>query len=144
AIVLHSVAGLGETARRGGLQRPLAHLVVRPAWQIDPTGRLLEDPGVFERGGLEEVGLRDLTEEIFQPAILVDPLVRAWPRAELLAVVRVHDELRAGGLPLPELLHRLTDVAERDEVAQPGARRVEDEWEALVLGDEGLAELVAA
>src|SRR5207253_7441843 len=54
------------------------------------------------------------------------------------------DEPRASGLPLAQLLHRLTDIAERDEVAEPGVRRIEDEREALVLGDERFAELVAA
>src|SRR5256885_8031801 len=73
----------------------------------------------------------------------MDPLLRAGPRAELLTVVRVHDELRASSLPLAKLLHRLADIAERDEVAQAGAGRVQDEREALILGDEGFAEVLA-
>jgi hypothetical protein len=105
---------------------------------------LLEDPGVLERGRLDEVGLRDLGEEVLEPAVLVDALERARPRAELLAVIGVHDELRAGGLPLAQLLHRLAHVAERDEIAEPGVGRVEHEREALILGDEGLAEILAA
>ena len=143
-IVLQRVPGLREAARRGRIEGPLAHLVIRPTGEVHPPGRLLEDPGVLEGRGLKEVGLRDLGEEVLEPAVLVHALIGAGPCAELLTIVRVDDELRAGGLPLAELLHRLAHVAERDEIPEPGVGGIEDEREALVLGDEGLAELVAA
>ena len=57
--------------------------------------------------GLDEVGLRDRREELLEPAVLVHALVRAGPRAELLAVVRVHDEARALVGSRAQLLHRL-------------------------------------
>ena len=72
----------------------------------------------------------------------MNALVRAGPRAELLAVVRVDDEARAGRMPLAQLLDRRAHVAERDEVAELHAPREHDDREALVLGDVRLAGLV--
>ena len=69
---------------------------------------------------------------------------RPRPRTELLAVVRVHLQLRARRVPLPQLLERGADVSERDEVPQAHAPREHDDRKALILGNEGRTELVPA
>jgi len=143
-IVLQGVARLAEPARGGLIERPLAHLGIRAARQVHPAGRLVEDPGVLERRGLEEVGGREGGEELLEPAVLVDALERSRPRAELLAVIGVDHELRTGGVALAELLDRRAHVAEGDEVSEPHVPGIDDERESLIFGDERLAELVAA
>ncbi len=72
----------------------------------------------------------------------MDALVSARPRAELLAVVRIHDQARACGVALAELLDRRTHVAERNEVAQLHAAGEHDHRKTLVLGDVRLTGLV--
>src|SRR4029078_4376650 len=105
------------------VERPLGHLRIRAAGDVDATRGLLEDPRVLERRGLDEVGLRDRAEELLEPAVLVNALERPGPCAEFLAIVRVHDELRARGMTLAQLLDRCAHIAERDEVAQRHAAR---------------------
>ena len=102
----------------------------------------MKDPRVLERDGLQEIGLGDRGEELFEPPVLVHALVGAGPRAELLAVIRVHDEARALVGPRAQLLHRLPDVAERDQVAELHAAREHDHGEPLILGDIRFAELL--
>ena len=142
-VVLQRVARLGEAPPGGSVEGPLTHLVIRAPGQVHAARGLLEDPRVLERRRLDEVRLCDLGEEVLEPAVLVNALVRPWPGAELLAVVRIDDQLRPGGVALAQLLHGLPDIAERDEIAEPRARGVEDEREPLVLGDERLAQLLA-
>ena len=69
---------------------------------------------------------------------------RTGPRAELLAVIRVDHELRALVGACAQLLHRLSDVTERDEVAKLHAARKDDDGKTLVLGHVGLPELLRA
>ena len=77
-IVLQRVAGLREPTRRTGLE---AHslISVRAATAVHPAPAL-EDPGVAERGGLDEVRLRDLREELLDQPSVLHALGRAGPR----------------------------------------------------------------
>ena len=136
------VACLAVASRRGGVERPLAHLGIRAAGDVHAARWLLEDPSVFERRGLDKVRLRDRAEELLEPPILVHALVGPRPRAELLAVIGVDDELRAGRVPLAQLLQRGAHISERDEVTQLHAAWKDHERKALVLGDVRLTELV--
>ncbi len=73
----------------------------------------------------------------------MDPLEGPGPATELLAVVGVDDELRASVLALAQLADRLAHIAEGDERPQTAVAGEHDEREALVLGDERLAEVFA-
>ena len=141
-ILAELVSRLLQPAGRGRVQRPRAHLRISAAGNVDASRRLLEDPGVLERRRLDEVRLRERGEELLEPAVFVNALVRTRPRAELLAVVRIHDEARAGRMPLAQLFDRRAHVAERDEIAQLHAAGEHDHRQALVLGDVRLAGLV--
>ena len=141
-ILAELVPRLLQAARGRRVECPCAHLRIRAARDVDAARGLLEDPRVLERRGLDEVGLRERGEELLEPAVLVHALVRAGPRAELLAVIRIHDEARACGVPLAQLLDRRAHLAERDEVAQLHAPGEHDHRKSLVLGDVRLAGLV--
>src|SRR3989454_7819427 len=143
-IVTELVPRLRVALRGVGLERPLRHLGVGPAGDVDPLRRFLEDPRILERRRLDEVGLRDRREELLEPTVLVNALIGAGPRAELFAVVRVDDEARAFIRSHAKLLDRLTHVAERDEVAKLHASGEDDQRETLVFGDIRLAELLRA
>ena len=141
-VVAQLVPRLHVPLRGVGLERPFRHLRIGARGDVDPPRGFLEDPRVFEGRRLYEVGLRDRRKELLEPAVLMDTLVRAGPGAELLAVVGVHDESRALIGSCAKLLHRLADVAERDEVPEPHTSREDDHGQALIFGDKGLAELL--
>src|SRR5581483_5318899 len=65
-ILAELVAGLLHAARGRRVERPGRHLGIRAAWDVDAARGLLEDPGVLERRGLDEVGLRDRGEELLE------------------------------------------------------------------------------
>src|SRR5437879_6652487 len=123
----------------GGPTRPSRN---RTRGDGNPAVPASGDPRVLEGRRLDEVGLRDRGEELLEPAVFMNALVRTRPRTELLAVVGVDDQTRPLIGARAEFLHRLAHVAERDEVAELHASGEDDDWKALVLGYKGLAELL--
>ena len=134
---LGAMEHLGEDAalRRG--QRPLAHLGVRPGRDVDAADRrMLRKPGRRRRRrqpvgvGLERI------EEPLDPATLAPAVLPGRrPAAELLAVVAHHPDPVAGvGGVVAQVVDDLTDLAERDAVAQALLRAEDPQQVALVLG----------
>ena len=122
-------------------QRPLSHLLVGRRRQVDAAGR---------PGGIDHIGERrrpqprrgqHTVEEPVEPALFVHQPVCARPAAELLAVVD-HRHRRQPAAPLAEVLDRLVDVGERDEVTQALVDREHAERLALLLGEVVPAEVL--
>ena len=72
----------------------------------------------------------------------MDALICPGPAAELLAVIGVDDQTSSLVGARAELLHRLANVTEGNEVAKLHAAGEDDDRESLVLGDVGLTQLL--
>jgi hypothetical protein len=124
-------------------QRPVLHLEVGGGRQVDAAGRRQRARRGGDRRHREPVA-RALQEgeELLEPPLAVDPLLRAGPQPELLAVVTEDEERAALRVLGSQERLDLRDRPERDQVAQPLRDREEPDDASLVLGRVPAVELV--
>ena len=116
-------------------QRPLLHFPVRRGAEIgESSGRDLSECSLagcqLDLAGRLQALHR--LEEVVQPAGAVDPILRPWPPAELLPVVREHREPMALSAELFEVGRGFFRRAEGDQVAEPLVDR--EQPDALAVG----------
>ena len=124
------------------LEDPLHHLLVGSRRKIHPPGRRMAVQ-IFREGHHPDLLLLDERQKPLEPAVVVNPLMRAGPDAELLPVVtengrpaRVADRSEIG----LDVLERV----ERDEIAQGLVDRKDAQAPAFVLGDIGRGQVADA
>ncbi len=121
-----------QRARGLGRQRPLPHLTVRGRRQIDAPARRKALDDIGERRQLEPARGQEPVEEAVEPSALVHVGVGARPDPELLAVVD-HGDRRGASPPGLQILERLVDAGEGDQVPQPLVDREDAEAQALLV-----------
>ena len=125
-----------------GLEDPFHHLLVGGRGQIDPPRRRMA-VHVFGEGHHPDLPVLDEGQESLEPAVLVNPLVRPRPEAELLPVV-AEDGRPARVADRSEVAVDVLEGTERDVIAEGLVDRKDAEGPALVLGDVGRGQIADA